>query len=135
MGSASSAVAFFRTVGGAVAVSLFGALLTRHLSSEMSRFASDHGLDAHQTPDAASIDLAGLPPAVLEAIREAYGTGTGLLFLVAGIASLVTLVCVLLMKEVPLRTTVDVAEVDPETGEITMVTKRVNPVEAAGLRM
>ena len=72
---------------------------------------------------------------MLEAIREAYGTGTGLLFLVAGIASLVTLVCVLLMKEVPLRTTVDVAEVDPETGEITMVTKRVNPVEAAGLRM
>ncbi|MCT2021622.1 MDR family MFS transporter [Kocuria marina] len=135
MGSASSAVAFFRTVGGAVAVSLFGALLTRHLSSEMSRFASDHGLDAHQTPDAASIDLAGLPPGVLEAIREAYGTGTGLLFLVAGIASLVTLVCVVLMKEVPLRTTVDVAEVDPETGEITMVTKRVNPVEAAGLRM
>ncbi|WP_312918018.1 MDR family MFS transporter [Kocuria sp.] len=135
MGSASSAVAFFRTVGGAVAVSLFGALLTRHLSSEMSQFAADHGLDAHQTPDAASIDLAGLPPAVLEAIREAYGTGTGLLFLVAGIASLVTLVCVLLMKEVPLRTTVDVAEVDPETGEITMVTKRVNPVEAAGLRM
>ena len=135
MGSASSAVAFFRTVGGAVAVSLFGALLTRHLSSEMSRFAAEHGLDSHQTPDAASIDLAGLPPAVLEAIREAYGTGTGLLFLVAGIASLITLVCVLLMKEVPLRTTVDVAEVDPETGQITMVTKRVNPVEAAGLRM
>ncbi|RLY94897.1 DHA2 family efflux MFS transporter permease subunit [Kocuria tytonicola] len=135
MGSASSAVAFFRTVGGAVAVSLFGALLTRHLASEMSRFAAEHGADPSATPDAASIDLAGLPPAVLEATREAYGTGTGLLFLVAGFASLVTLLCVLLMKETPLRTTVDVAEVDPDTGEITVVTRRVDPVEAAGLRM
>lgn len=53
----------------------------------------------------------------------------------AGIASLVTLLCVLLMKEVPLRTTVDVAEVDPDTGEITVVTRQVDPVEAAGLRM
>ena len=68
-------------------------------------------------------------------MREAYGTGTGLLFLVAGVASLVTLLCVLLMKEVPLRTTVDVAEVDPDTGEITVVTRQVDPVEAAGLRM
>ena len=135
MGSASSAVAFFRTVGGAVAVSLFGALLTRHLTTEMASFAAEHGMDASAAPDAASIDFAGLPPAALEAVREAYGTGTGLLFLVAGIASLVTLLCVLLMKEVPLRTTVDVAEVDPDTGEITVVTRRVDPVEAAGLRM
>lgn len=135
MGSASSAAAFFRTVGGAVAVSLFGALLTRHLTTEMASFAAEHGMDASAAPDAASIDFAGLPPSALEAVREAYGTGTGLLFLVAGIASLVTLLCVLLMKEVPLRTTVDVAEVDPDTGEITVVTRQVDPVEAAGLRM
>lgn len=135
MGAASSAVAFFRTVGGAVAVSMFGALLTRHMATQMSRFAAEHGMDSSATPDAASIDLAGLPPEVLGAVREAYGTGTGLLFLVAGIASLVTLLCVLLMKETPLRTTVDVAEVDPETGQITMVTREVSPVEAAGLRM
>ncbi|WP_233542662.1 MDR family MFS transporter [Kocuria tytonis] len=135
MGAASSAVAFFRTVGGAVAVSLFGALLTRHLATEMSRFAAAHGMDPSAAPAAGAIDLAGLPPAVLEAVREAYGTGTGLLFLVAGIASLVTLGCVLLMKEVPLRTTVDVAEVDPDTGEITVVTRNVDPVAAAGLRM
>ncbi|MDO4257506.1 MAG: MDR family MFS transporter [Kocuria sp.] len=135
MGAASSAVAFFRTVGGAVAVSLFGALLTRHLSTQMTAFAAEHGMDSSATPDAASMDLAGLPPAVLEAIREAYGTGTGLLFLVAGIASLVTLACVLLMVEVPLRATVDVAEVDPETGQITVVQRRMDPVAAAGLRM
>ncbi|GEC98607.1 hypothetical protein KVA01_07620 [Kocuria varians] len=135
MGAASSAVAFFRTVGGAVAVSVFGALLTRHLSTQLTAFAAEHGMDSSAVPDAASFDLSSLPPAVLEAVREAYGTGTGLLFLVAGIASLVTLACVLLMVETPLRTTVDVAEVDPVTGEITVVQRSVDPVAAAGLRM
>ncbi|WP_016997438.1 hypothetical protein [Kocuria atrinae] len=68
-------------------------------------------------------------------MRSAYGSGTGLLFLIAAIASVITLACVLLMKEIPLRTTVDIVEVDPETGELTVVSKRVDPVEAAGLRM
>ncbi|MEX5273807.1 DHA2 family efflux MFS transporter permease subunit [Kocuria sp. CPCC 205235] len=135
MGAASSGVAFFRTVGGALAVSLFGAVLTRHLTSSMETFAREHNVDASQMGDAASIDLSGLPPAVEEALRSAYGTGTGLLFLIAAIASVVTLICVLLMKEIPLRTTVDVVEVDPETGELSVVSKKVDPVEAAGLRM
>lgn len=135
MGAASSGVAFFRTVGGALAVSLFGAVLTRHLTSSMETFASEHDLDPSQVGDAASIDMSGLPPAVEEALRSAYGTGTGLLFLIAAIGSVITLACVLLMKEIPLRTTVDIVEVDPETGELSVVSKRVDPVEAAGLRM
>ncbi|MDO5366736.1 DHA2 family efflux MFS transporter permease subunit [Kocuria sp.] len=135
MGAASSGVAFFRTVGGALAVSLFGAVLTRHLTSSMESFAREHNVDPSQMGDAASIDMSGLPPAVEEALRSAYGSGTGLLFLIAAIASVVTLVCVLLMREIPLRTTVDVVEVDPQTGELSVVSKRVDPVEAAGLRM
>ena len=62
-------------------------------------------------------------------MREAYGTGTGLVFLVAAVASLVTLLAVLLIKEVPLRRTVDIVEVDPATGRLKVVTRTLDARE------
>lgn len=58
-------------------------------------------------------DLATASPAQAEAIRAAYGDGVALVFGIAAVASLLTLVAVLLIREVPLRTTVGKVE-DPE---------------------
>ncbi|WP_188536663.1 MDR family MFS transporter [Kocuria dechangensis] len=124
MGAASSSVAFFRTMGGAVAVSAFGALMTAHLAGQTR--AQDGGPAAGDT---STMDLASLPPAVEQLVREAYGTGTGLIFLVAAIASLFTLGAVLLIKEIPLRRTVDIVEVDPETGRMKVVTRTLDARE------
>ncbi|MCM3687203.1 MDR family MFS transporter [Kocuria rosea] len=130
MGAASSSVAFFRTLGGAVSVSAFGALMTAHLTGRMQDYARSQGVDPEAaSAHASSMDLGALPGPVLEVVRDAYGTGTGLIFLVAGIASLLTLGTVLLIKEVPLRRTVDIVEVDPETGQMRVVTRTLDARE------
>ena len=47
----------------------------------------------------------------------------------AAVASLVTLLAVLLIKEVPLRRTVDIVEVDPATGRLKVVTRTLDARE------
>ena len=47
----------------------------------------------------------------------------------AALASLVTLLAVLLIKEVPLRRTVDIVEVDPATGQLKVVTRTLDARE------
>ncbi|MCD1144012.1 MFS transporter [Kocuria sp. LUK] len=128
MGAASSSVAFFRTMGGAVAVSAFGALLSSHLSGALAAEARA-GSAAAASADASEMDLAALPPSVARVVQEAYGSGTALIFLVAAVASLFTLAAVLLIKEVPLRRTVDIVEVDPHTGQVRVVTRSLDARE------
>ncbi|MUN64492.1 MFS transporter [Kocuria sediminis] len=128
MGAASSSVAFFRTMGGAVAVAVFGALMSSHLAAELAARTRAQGGDP-AAADSSTMDLDALPASVEGIVREAYGTGTGLIFLVAALASLVTLLAVLLIKEVPLRRTVDIVEVDPATGQLKVVTRTLDARE------
>ncbi|MFI7582472.1 MDR family MFS transporter [Kocuria sp. M1N1S27] len=128
MGAASSSVAFFRTMGGAVAVAVFGALMSSHLAGQLAESTRARGGDPAAV-DSSTMDLESLPSSVEGVVREAYGTGTGLVFLVAAVASLVTLGAVLLIKEVPLRRTVDIVEVDPATGRLKVVTRTVDARE------
>ena len=125
MGAASSSVAFFRTMGGAVAVAAFGALMSSHLARELAERTGGRA----GAVDTSTMDLESLPDSVVGMVREAYGTGTGLIFLVAALASLVTLLAVLLIKEVPLRRTVDIVEVDPATGQLKVVTRTLDARE------
>ncbi|MEX5268858.1 MDR family MFS transporter [Kocuria sabuli] len=128
MGAASSSVAFFRTMGGAVAVAVFGALMSSHLAAELTARTRARGGDPAAV-DSSTMDLESLPASVEGIVREAYGTGTGLIFLVAALGSLVTLFAVLLIKEVPLRRTVDIVEVDPQTGRLKVVTRALDAQE------
>ncbi|MFI7482756.1 MDR family MFS transporter [Kocuria sp. M1R5S2] len=125
MGAASSSVAFFRTMGGAVAVAVFGALMSAHLADRMAASVRSTGGDPAAV-DATTMDLESLPAALEGAAREAYGTGTGLVFLVAAAGSLAALLAVLLIREIPLRRTVDIVETDPATGELRVVTRALD---------
>jgi hypothetical protein len=74
---------------------------------------ADAAGDGHSIPD-----LTALPAPVRELFERAFGEATGHIFLVATPVAALALVCVLLIKEVPLRTTVLRAdelerEVDP----------------------
>ena len=51
-------------------------------------------------------DLSQLDGAAAAAVRAAYGDAIGRVFLIAAIGSILTLVAVVFIKEVPLRTTV-----------------------------
>ena len=78
IGAASAAVAFFRTVGGAIGNSVLGSIM--------------------------AIQLIGAASA--QQMSAIYSNGSGALFLAAAFIALPTVLAVLLIKEVPLRRTV-----------------------------
>ena len=74
---------------------------------------TDLGIDtSHQT--GAIPDLDALPAPVRALYETAFGEATGHVFLAAVPFAILALVCVLLIKEVPLRTTFDLDEVRDE---------------------
>jgi hypothetical protein len=98
VGAASSLVTFLRSMGGTVGVTVLGVVLSNRVSALLGGSST-----------VGTGDLSGLDAAAGVAVRAAYGDGIGLVFLIAAIGSLLTLVAVLFIKEVPLRTTVGTA--------------------------
>jgi EmrB/QacA subfamily drug resistance transporter len=107
MGAASSVVAFFRSMGGSIGVSALGAVLSHQVAEKVTRglttlgIATGDGHQSHSIPD-----LATLPGPVRAVFENAFGEATGHLFLVAVPFAVLALVCVLFIREVPLRTTI-----------------------------
>ncbi|MEO6605383.1 MAG: MDR family MFS transporter [Aeromicrobium sp.] len=110
LGAASSVVAFFRSLGGSVGISALGALLSSQVASKVSSGLAALGVptDGHQSHEIP--DLATLPGPVRAVFEQAFGQSIGEIFLVAMPFALAALICVLFIKEVPLRTTLDLAE-------------------------
>lgn len=112
MGAASSVVAFFRSLGGSVGVSALGTVLahqvTESVTDGMTRLARQgYALPGSAGHDTGSIpDVASLPEPLRVVFENAFGDATGHLFLVALPFAVVALVCVLLIEEIPLRTSV-----------------------------
>ena len=112
MGAGSSVVAFFRSLGGSVGIASLGAVLAHQVAdsvqsglaalvAENPELASKFGHDTGSVPDTSS-----LPPAVRPIFESAFGDATGHIFLVALPFAVGALIAVLLIKEVPLRTSV-----------------------------
>ncbi|MER5184858.1 MFS transporter [Streptomyces sp. NPDC002896] len=110
LGSASSVVTFFRSLGGAIGVSALGSVMSSRIShyatdtidslSPKQQLAAGKAAGSGQIPD---MDL--LPGPIRNWLESAYGHGIADIFLyVAPIAFLAFLVT-LFIKEVPLRTT------------------------------
>ena len=119
IGAASATVAFFRTLGGAVGVSVLGAVLAtrvqdstleglRHLSAKAAAAAA-------KSQSAAGLDLAALPAPVRTIVRTSYGDATGRVFVISAVVAAVALLCVVFIKEVPLRTTVKLGDTTEDT--------------------
>jgi EmrB/QacA subfamily drug resistance transporter len=110
IGAGSSLVAFFRSLGGAIGVSVLGALLAHHASSRITSGLADQGIDAGGSADQVP-DVSSLPEPVAQVIEHAYGTGVGEIFLIAAPLGLVALAAVALMREVPLggKSGIDIA--------------------------
>ena len=112
MGAASSVVAFFRSIGGSAGVAALGALLSHKVAASVTEGfqtlppkvqeqIQDASHESHAIPD-----LASLPPVIRDIYENAFGGAIGDVFMVGVPFALVALVCVLFIKEVPLRTTV-----------------------------
>jgi EmrB/QacA subfamily drug resistance transporter len=128
IGTASASVAFFRSVGGAIGVSVLGAVLASRVTQ-----LSEEGLAAANIPvqgdgGGANMDLVDLPAPIREIMRAAYGDATAQIFLISAVIGVVALIAVLFIKEKPLRRTVDIhpeaADVDDIDREFVEVLRR-----------
>jgi EmrB/QacA subfamily drug resistance transporter len=144
IGSASASVAFFRSVGGAIGVSVLGAVMANHVKDLATDGLAKLGVQA--TGDGgASMDLKDLPAPIADIMRAAYGDATAGIFMISAIVSAVALIAVIFIKEVPLRKTVDItpestlqanaageAGMAAMTGQLPLVSAATPELEAPG---
>lgn len=114
IGATSASVAFFRSLGGALGVAVLGAILADRVEKLIVQGLAALGIHGGQAGSGlGDLDLSQLPGPVLQVVRAAYGDATGLIFLVAAGAALVSLLAVIFIREVPLRMTVSLQS-EPE---------------------
>jgi predicted MFS family arabinose efflux permease len=109
LGAASSAVAFFRSLGGTIGVSVLGAVLSTHVGDLIrSGLAQVPGAAAAasgaHSGDVGLANFADAPPALQTLIRVSYGDATGRIFLISAVVAVVAVAAVVLIREVALRT-------------------------------
>jgi EmrB/QacA subfamily drug resistance transporter len=104
MGAGSSLIAFFRSLGGAIGVSVLGALLATHARDAIADGLAAAGIDpARMGASAGHVpDVSTLPEPVARIVEHAYGTGVAEIFLLAAPLGLVALVALAFMRETPL---------------------------------
>jgi len=109
IGSASASVAFFRTVGGAIGVSVLGAVLGNRSSDLIKQGFIDHHIKvpAGSGASSTSLDVKDMPGPIATIVKAAYGDASAQIFLIAGFVAIAAIIAVLFIKEVPLRKTVE----------------------------
>ncbi|GAU66896.1 major facilitator superfamily transporter [Streptomyces sp. NBRC 110611] len=111
LGSASSVVTFFRSLGGAVGVSALGAVLANRVTHYVKDGLAELGPRAAQaaahgggTSGGGIPDLDALPAPLRTVMESAYGHGVGDVFLYAAPCALLAFLLTLFIKEVALKT-------------------------------
>ncbi|WP_235518693.1 MDR family MFS transporter [Cellulomonas sp. Leaf334] len=118
IGSGTSTVAFFRTLGGALGVSALGVVLSHRVTDLMARGLVALGIDPSAMGSAGAIpDLSTLPENVRIVVEQSFGNAIADLFLVAAPVALISLVAVLFLKEVPLGTRSGIEQLLEQEGE------------------
>jgi MFS family permease len=104
LGAASSAVAFFRSLGGTIGVSVLGAVLASRVGDLIRSGLADVP-GAAQAAGSGEVGLANLsdaPPAIQTLIRVSYGDATGRIFLISAGIAVVALIAIFFIREVAL---------------------------------
>ncbi len=104
LGTATSSVSFFRSIGSSIGAAIFGAILTNRLIHYLHLFlpgAAANNASANLQQSAAK--LKDLPPDVHRTILEAFGLSFGDLFLAGVPFAILALIIALRLKDAPLR--------------------------------
>ncbi|MFD6134791.1 MDR family MFS transporter [Isoptericola sp. NPDC060257] len=110
LGSASSLVTFFRSLGGAIGVSALGAVLAHRIPDYVEdglRNLGPKGAELAQGATGGSgeiPDMDQVPEPLRGVLEAAYGHGIADVFLIGACAALVAFLLVVFIKEVPLQT-------------------------------
>ncbi|WP_329192537.1 MULTISPECIES: MFS transporter [unclassified Streptomyces] len=115
LGSASSTVTFFRSLGGAIGVSALGAIManriTHYAKEGLATLDPKYAAAAGQQSSGGSIpDMNSLPGPLRTVMESAYGHGIADVFLIAAPLALIAFLVTIFIKEVPLRTSGGLAQ-------------------------
>jgi EmrB/QacA subfamily drug resistance transporter len=105
MGTATAGVTFFRSMGGAFGVAMFGSVLSNRLDYHLPRFVPAEALNgiSARTLTSSPERLRALPPEVLHGVREAFAHSLETVFLLAVPLALIAFAVSWLLPEVALR--------------------------------
>jgi EmrB/QacA subfamily drug resistance transporter len=135
LGSASSTVTFFRSLGGAIGVSALGAVMATRITDYVKDGLTDLGpkyASLGSGSDSGIPDMDKLPAPLRTVMESAYGHGIADVFLIAAGMALIAFLIVLFIKEVPLRTSGAMAQAATEkSGEPVTEAPVAEAVEAA----
>ncbi|RPK94259.1 MFS transporter [Streptomyces sp. ADI98-10] len=137
LGSASSVVTFFRSLGGAIGVSALGAVLGNRVTHYVKDGIADLGPEGAAfgrgaTGGGGIPDLDKLPEPLRLVMEAAYGHGVGDVFLYAAPCALVAFIVTIFIKEVALKSSAasDTAGGTPDVAPAAVEAAEV-PVPAA----
>ncbi|MGW4300809.1 MFS transporter [Streptomyces sp. NPDC004646] len=137
LGSASSTVTFFRSLGGAVGVSALGAVMahriTHYVKDGISALSPKYQAALAGSGSTDTIpDMNKLPAPLRTLMESAYGHGIADVFFIAGLLAAVAFLITLFIKEVPLRTkgalaqsTESEAPIDPAAAPVVAESQEV----------
>ena len=138
LGAATSGVTFFRSIGGAFGVSVFGAIFSNRLTAELT--TALHGVhlppgfniaDAEANPKL----IKQLPAAIRDPIRHAFSLALHPVFLTAVPIAFVAFVLAWFLREVPLRAAAGAADLGEGVGATPTERSSVEEVERALARL
>ncbi|WP_405734738.1 MFS transporter [Streptomyces sp. NBC_00028] len=136
LGSASSTVTFFRSLGGAMGVSVLGAVMankiTDYATDGITALGPKYAAAASGSSSSSIPDMDALPGPLRTVMESAYGHGIADVFLIAAALAAIAFLITLFIKEVPLRTKGALAqEATPATEETPAVTAEETATETA----
>ncbi|SCF09229.1 drug resistance transporter, EmrB/QacA subfamily [Micromonospora viridifaciens] len=110
IGAASSSVAFFRSLGGTIGVSVLGAILARRVTERITHDLAAAGIPTSGSGGGSTLNLEALPAPVQHIVRAAYGDATGHIFFISAAIAVVGVIAALLLKPVTLRSSLDLPD-------------------------
>ncbi len=116
LGAATATVSFFRSLGGAIGVSVLGAVLGHRVSDEVLGGLRDLGVDSARLGGSGTAipDVSTLPAPVAAVVEGAYAHGVAGTFLTATPLMALAVLAVLFIREVPLQGSSDPVAADVE---------------------
>jgi EmrB/QacA subfamily drug resistance transporter len=118
LGAASSSVAFFRTMGGAIGVSTLGAVVGNRIADLLPQRLTAAGVPLPAGGGRELPDVSTLPLLVRTAVETSYADAIAEVFLIAAPIALVALLAVAFLKEVPLRTSTGAEQLAQQAGAL-----------------
>ncbi|MCG2797955.1 MAG: MFS transporter [Cellulomonas sp.] len=103
IGVGTASVTFFRTLGGAIGVSVLGAVLATRASDLIVQGLAAIGVPSGSLSSGTLPDLATLPGPVRLIVEQAFGDAIAELFLLAVPTAVIALIAVIALKELPLH--------------------------------